>query len=73
MTKTEQHQYALQNDSITYGLPYDGGSIMHYHSSHGTDFKSLVKIEAYTLAEFILLFLTFQSMSFPYIQLITIQ
>ena len=42
MTEDEQYQYALQKDSISYGLPYDGGSIMHYPSSHGTDFESLV-------------------------------
>ena len=44
MTEGQQQQYVLQKDSITYGLPYDGGSLMHYHSSHGTDFKSRVKI-----------------------------
>ena len=48
MTLGEQHQYALQNNSITYGLPYDGGSIMHYHSSSGADFISLVKIVSNT-------------------------
>ena len=46
MTKDWQYQYKLQKKSLNYGLPYDGGSIMHYPSSFGTTFKSRVKIVA---------------------------
>ena len=45
MTWNNQNQYELQKNSLSYGLPYDGGSIMHYHSKY---FKPLVKIVSNT-------------------------
>ena len=40
-------QFKIQKNSITYGLPYDGGSIMHYspksfRRGEGLTFKSKV-------------------------------
>ena len=45
MTWQKQHQYVLQKNSLSYGLPYDGGSIMHYPSYY---FKPLVKVVSNT-------------------------
>ena len=46
---------------------------MKKHSHQELKYKDFKLFDAYTLAEFILVFLTFQSTGFPYLQLITMQ